>query len=245
MSAPLVLLHGWGLTPQVWNPLHAHLPPELAVYAPALPGHGEAAPAAGPELAAWSDALLPQLPDKCVLCGWSLGALLALDLARRYPERISRLVLIGASPCFVSQPDWPHGLDASTVGGFTRDFETAPDATLRRFIALQSLGDARRRAVLGGLNEALASPGEAQHGALGNGLRLLADVDLRETIRGLRQPALVLHGAADALMPISAARWLAERLPGSHLAVFDDCGHAPFLSRPLESAALIGTFARV
>lgn len=243
MSAPLVLLHGWGLTPRVWAPLRERFSASLSVHAPPLPGHGEAAPA-GPGLAAWSEALLTQLPDDCVLCGWSLGALLALELARRHPERISRLVLVGASPCFVAQPDWPQGLDAATVGGFTRDFAADPATTLRRFVALQSVGDARRRVVHGGLVEAIAYADEAQRPPLSDGLHLLAEVDLRDAVATLRQPALVLHGAGDALMPLDAARWLAEHLPNAHLAVFDDCGHAPFLSLPAESAALIEAFTR-
>jgi pimeloyl-[acyl-carrier protein] methyl ester esterase len=40
-------------------------------------------------------------------------------------------------------------------------------------------------------------------------------------------------------MPLAGAEWLAGQLPQGRLTVFDDCGHAPFLSRPAECAALI------
>lgn len=243
MSLPLVLLHGWGLTPRVWDPLRAHLPPDRIVHAPTLPGHGEAAPAAC-DLRAWSDALLSKLPERCVLCGWSLGAMLAMDLAHRRPERVARLVLIGATPRFVADATWPHGLDAETVAGFMLDFAADAAGTLRRFVALQALGDARRRSVQGGLMDAVATPDGKSTRDFAGGLQLLAEADLRDTAAALPQRTLLLHGAGDALMPLAAARWLQDTLSTAELTVFDDCGHAPHLSRAPDSAALIEAFAR-
>lgn len=238
MSAPLVLLHGWGLTPAVWQPLVERLPAELRIHAPVLPGHGRAAPA-GARLADWSDALRDQLPAGAVVCGWSLGALVALDLARRHPDKVCRLMLIGATPRFVASADaeWPHGLDAATVAGFVTGFAADPAATLRRFVALQALGDANRRAVASGLGNALAVEDDTSGRA--SGLSILADTDLRDDVAAIRQPAWLLHGGHDALMPVAAARWLATRLPEARLTIFDDCGHAPFLSRPDDCAALV------
>lgn len=245
MSTPcLVLLHGWGLGPRVWTGLREALPPDLAVLAPELPGHGATPRAPGTDIAAWSDALLPTLPERTVLCGWSLGGLIALDLAHRYPAKVERLVLIGSSPCFVARTGegdaaWPHGLDADTVAGFIASFATDPATTLRRFIALQALGDARRRVVGAGLDTALAAVGGDRAKDLADGLRLLADTDLRPVVRDIRQPVHIIHGEGDALMPVAAARWLAEQCGHSQLTQFGDCGHAPFLSRPDDCAALI------
>jgi len=248
VSVPrIVLLHGWGLTPRVWSAVRAALPADLPVSALALPGHDADAPDAGSGLAAWSDALAPAIPENCLLCGWSLGGLVALDLARRHPTRVARLVLVDTSPCFVSstgEPPWPHGLDAATVEGFMDGFAHDPAATLRRFIALQAMGDARRRAVSGGLAEALATVAPARQAALAEGLRILADTDLRAGLPGVAQPVALAHGTGDALMPVAGARRLAETLPNATLTVYDDCGHAPLLSRPVEIAALVEAAAR-
>lgn len=243
MSAPpLVLLHGWGLDPRVWAGLREALPSRIRILAPALPGHGDALPAPAADLAAWSDALLPALPERAVLCGWSLGSLIALDLARRHPERVARLILIGATPCFVARDGetaWPHGLDAATVAAFNASFATDPAGTQRKFIALQSLGDAHRRAVAASLAAALADAGPDRAPGLSCGLELLANTDLRAVVPEVRQPTRLIHGAGDALMPLAAAQWLAQQLPDARLTRFDDCGHAPFLSRPQDCAALI------
>ena len=243
MSAlPLVLLHGWGLDPRVWSSLRAALPAGVTTLAPALPGHGDALPPPSADLAAWGDALLPALPERAVLCGWSLGSLIALDLARRHPERVARLILIGATPCFVARDGdtaWSYGLDAATVAAFNASFATDPAGTQKKFIALQSLGDARRRAVAADLAAALADAGPARAPGLSSGLELLADTDLRAVMPEIHQPTQLIHGTGDALMPLAAAQWLARQLPNARLTRFDDCGHAPFLSRPQECAALI------
>lgn len=234
----LVLLHGWAMTPAVWDGLRDALG-GIPVLTPSLPGHGSAA-AAGAGLAAWADAVAASIPDGAVLGGWSLGALLALEIARRHPDKASRLLLFGATPRFVAAPDWPHGLAAETVAAFRAGFATAPEATLKRFLALQCLGDARRKVVQSRLAATLA-PIAASSG-LADGLALLADTDLRGELEALGCPCLLVHGAQDALMPPGAADWLARSLPRARLHCLPDAGHAVFLSQPEACAALIRSF---
>ena len=187
--------------------------------------------------------LLAQLPDGAVLVGWSLCAQLALHLAAHIPAKVGRLVLIAATPRFVQAPDWPAALPEATLAGFRGDFDTAPDATQRRFTALQAMGDGRRRDVTAALNAALTPADDIHRAALATGLKLLADTDLRASIGSVRQPVRLIHGAEDRLMPAAAAEWLADALPDGRLSVFKDCGHAPLLSRPADCAALIAAFA--
>ncbi|WP_231874402.1 alpha/beta fold hydrolase [Azoarcus sp. KH32C] len=229
-----MLLHGWGLTPAVWRNFLPALPSGLDIRTPALPGHGCDAAPDSLDIADWADALAPTLPDGAVVCGWSLGGMIAMNLARRRPEKVSRLILIGTSPRFIADPqqDWPHGLAATTVREFIDNFEAAPEATLKRFIALQTLGDAHRRPVGSALTEALTGIETNSLPHLARGLRLLAASDQRAIASGIRQPVTLIHGAADALMPIGAAHWLANAFPSARLTVLDSCGHAPFLSRP-------------
>ena len=236
MSA-LVLLHGWGLSHRVWTPLLAALP-GLAVLTPDLPGHGDA-PRAGPQLADWSDAVAVGLPKGCTLAGWSLGALLALDIARRHPDKVARLILTGASPRFTATDDWPCALSADTLRDFRAGFGADPDATQRRFVALQALGDHARRNVTQTLTAALTPADTAHREALADGLALLADTDLRPILPAIAQPVRLLHGARDALMPVAAAEHLADALPHARLSIFADSGHAPFLSRPDDFATLV------
>jgi pimeloyl-[acyl-carrier protein] methyl ester esterase len=240
---PLLFLHGWAMTPAVWQPLIAALGESVhaaAIHLPALPGHGADAASPGEDsLAAWVEALAPALPASAVLVGWSLGALLALELARIRPARVARLILIGATARFVAAPGWAHGLDAATVEAFIDGYARHPTATLRRFLALQTLGDAARRQLLPLLDAACLPHSGPPRPALADGLRILAAADLRPGLATIPQPVHLIHGDGDAVMPPAAARGLADALPHARLTILENRGHAPLLSSPAECAALI------
>jgi 2-succinyl-6-hydroxy-2,4-cyclohexadiene-1-carboxylate synthase len=94
----LVLLHGFTQTGRSWAPLVTELQGRYRCFAPDLPGHGYASerrPATFDAVAAYLAALTP---ERFVLCGYSMGGRLALDFAVRHPERVERLVVIGATP---------------------------------------------------------------------------------------------------------------------------------------------------
>lgn len=241
MTLALTLIHGWGSSPRVWDRLREHLPAAREVRTAALPGHGGGRLERA-SLDAWAEVLLDALPQSTALCGWSLGALVAMQLALRAPARFGRLILIGASPCFVRRADWPCALGAEEVDEFMRAFDAEPASLQKRFRALQSLGDARRREVLQALADAGAPLAGPTHRTMAAGLQILRDSDLRPQLARLAQPVRLLHGACDALMPAEAAVALADLLPDGRLSVFDDCAHAPQLSRPRDCAALIESF---
>ncbi len=232
MNAPVVLLHGWGLTPQVWAPLQAELGTET--FAPEiLADEGSL-----DELAM---SLLYAIPAGSVLVGWSLGAMLAMALAARAPQHISRLVLFAATPSFVKRKDWQHGLDAETTLAFRENFRKDPQRTLERFIALQALGDNERASVSAALRSSIASH-EKHASALAHGLRLLEQTDLRGTLPAVSLRCLLIHGEQDALMPVAATQWLAHRWSSSETFILPGVGHAAFLSQPAAVAARIGQF---
>jgi pimeloyl-[acyl-carrier protein] methyl ester esterase len=245
-KTPLLFLHGWAMTPAVWQPLLAALGTDaFDARVPALPGHVDDGSKtnmdADATLADWVETLAPVLPPKTTVIGWSLGAQLALELARTRPDRVERLILFAATPRFVATTDWPHGLDAATVTAFIEGYAGQPAATRRRFFALQTLGDAARRQLLPQIEAASIPHAGAGHSlpALAAGLKILADSDLRPGLAAIEQPVHLIHGDGDALMPLAAARWLAAALPRARLTVLENCGHAPLLSRPADCAALI------
>ena len=74
------------------------------------------------------------------------------------------------------------------------------------------------------------------------GLRMLLNTDLRQEMRKVKQPALLLHGQKDGLVPVTAALWLKQHLARARLEVFEDCAHAPFLSRGGKFVKLVSEF---
>ena len=115
----LVLLHGWGTEPRVWDELHAALARRFRVIAVDLPGHGRSGwhpRATTPAAQAWRvhETLAP-LTTRYSLLGWSLGGQFALDLAAAMPGAIERLVLVATTPKFLAARGWRHGLKAAAL----------------------------------------------------------------------------------------------------------------------------------
>jgi pimeloyl-[acyl-carrier protein] methyl ester esterase len=236
----LVLWHGWGMHPAAWDGLTAQF--KIQTQAQALPGYAGSAVPATYTMDALVDALLADVSTPITLCGWSLGALLALHAAQRQPDKIARLILIGATPSFLQRADWAHGMTPAALTEFADAVETDAKTALKRFIALFNQNDVNARSIGRELARALATAELPPAAVLAAGLALLRDTDLRALAPRIGQPTLLLHGAHDPLMPLAAAQWLAAALPQARLAVLPDAAHAPFLSDPARCAALMADF---
>lgn len=234
MSGKLVLLHGWGTHPVIWEPLLEFFPGARAL---ALPGYAGSEPAH--DLQAMAQKLAAELEAGSVLVGWSQGGQLAVRLVLDFPEKVSALVLIAATPCFVERDDWPHGIAAEVFGQFAASLAEDYAGTLRRFLSLQAQGSSDMREVLAGLRRKLLDQPGPQAGTLEAGLDILQTADLRADMKSLALPLTLIHGVGDRLAPVAAARWLAQALPGARLHEIEGAAHAPFLSHPREVAQII------
>jgi len=233
----VVLLHGWGISAGVWEGLAARLAPRFRVHAPDLPGYGSA-PACKPyTLERIADTVARTAPRRCNVVGWSLGGEVALAWARRAPYQVQRLVLIATTPCFTSRLGWSCGTAPALLDEFGHSLAADGAGTLARFVAGQAKGDARAQTFVGVLQRwsARRTPGSV----LAAGLAILAHADLRRELHSVRQPALVLHGARDRIVPPAAARRLAAALPNAQFSLLRACAHVPFLSQPARVARLL------
>ncbi|PKO89708.1 MAG: pimelyl-ACP methyl ester esterase [Betaproteobacteria bacterium HGW-Betaproteobacteria-12] len=231
--SPLVILPGWALGRA---PLAASAE-ALGGTIIDLPGYG-ATPACD-DFAATVDAIAEQLEPGATLAGWSLGALLALAVAARAPAKVGKLLLLAGTASFVQRNGWPEAMPPATLAEFASAIAADPATPLRHFVAGFNRGDARARAVTAELLRMAALP---PTDVLTSGLAWLRDVDLRAEAPRVTAPTLLVHGAADPLMPLAAGQALASLIPGARLSVLDDCAHAPFLSRPADFVAAVAPF---
>ncbi len=230
----VVFLHGWGTHPVIWSPLLEYLPGARAL---PLPGYAESEAAFG--LEAIAARVAAQLEAGTALVGWSLGGQVAVRLALDFPEKVSSLTLIAATPCFVNRPDWPHGVASEVFDQFASNLAEDYAGTIRRFLSLQVQGTSEMRGVLSELRRRLLDQPRPAGGVLEAGLEILQRTDLRPEINKLAMPLALIHGTSDKLAPVSAARWLAAALPGAQLHEIEGAGHAPFLSHARQVAAMI------
>lgn len=249
-GSPIVLLHGWASHPQVFRGLARALEKKFRVHVLPLPGYDNTAPCTPDTLEHIADALAAAAPKRCTVVGWSLGAQVALTWAQRAPQQVNRLALIAATPCFIqrsenknaSQNAWPHAVSVNVMRQFTAQIQRDCPSVLRRFVALQSQGDAHAVSVAHKLRTALfANPLPAQ-AVLESGLNILRTSDLRASLPSIQQPALVIHGENDAVTPCAAGRALSALLPRAEFQAVAGAGHAPFLSDPDGIALRIQSF---
>ena len=240
----LVLLHGWGMNAAVWGESATELAQYFRLHCVDLPGHGGSSACAPCTLDELADLLAAALPRRVAVCGWSFGGQVALNWALRKPDQVGRLVLLAATPRFVRGVGWDCGIDAAVLDDFARGLDHDYHATLQRFTALQARGDAHPRGVLRRLREHMLARGEPDVEALGAGLRLLKETDLRDRLIQIMQPALILHGERDTLVPLAAGEYLRRALPHAVLEVFAGTAHAPFIAQPQRTARRIVEFCR-
>jgi pimeloyl-[acyl-carrier protein] methyl ester esterase len=236
---PLVLLHGWAMHSGLFAPLLPRLAETFRMHRVDLPGHGYSAAVVPYSLATITAAVtdaVSRLPDAAAapltVLGWSLGGVIAMHWARAEPERLGRLILTAATPCFVARPDWPHAMSMATLRRFGDELAVSYRRTLQRFVALQVQGSEHARAVLAQLRTELFARGEPSPVALRDALELLASTDLRASVGAIRQPAIVISGGRDTLTPPGAGEWLARTLPHASFRLIPGAAHAPFLSHP-------------
>ena len=98
----LVLLHGWGLNAEVWQSIIPRFSAHYRLHLVDLPGYGRSQHFGALTLEQMAAQLLPALPPQAIVVGWSLGGLVATQLALSAPEKLAALITVASSPCFLS-----------------------------------------------------------------------------------------------------------------------------------------------
>ncbi|RKZ33738.1 MAG: pimeloyl-[acyl-carrier protein] methyl ester esterase, partial [Gammaproteobacteria bacterium] len=107
-----VAIHGWGLSSSVWQGFPGSRLFPGGCQSRSLPGYdGVEAPVQEQSVTDWARRMVSGASEPPAMwIGWSLGGLVAMEVARQYPERVSALTLMASTPRFQRHPDWPNGL---------------------------------------------------------------------------------------------------------------------------------------
>lgn len=239
----LVLVHGWGLHGGVWDEVAESLARHSRVTVVDLPGHGRSpALADGFTLQGVAAQLAATLVEPAWWVGWSLGGMIATQLAHDYPAQCLGLSLVASNPRFVRAQDWPHAQPAAVLEKFAESLVQDYRATVQRFVAVQALTSPHAKEEMRRLRASIFAHGEPDPTALVGGLAILADADLRETVRQLACPVQMIMGTHDTLAPAEAGQQLSADAPGLVLHVIDGAGHCPFMSHREQFIDLLKRF---
>lgn len=210
---PLVLFHGWGFDSRIWDAILPMMH-RYEVYCVDLPGFG-LTPFMDWET--FQTQVLQQLPLTFALAGWSLGGMVATRFALEAPRRVSHLLNIASSPCFVADADWP-GVPKATLLMFCNRLHHDPETLLNEFRALQSPGDARQLFI------------SATSDGLKAGLDWLLGWDFRPDLHRIQVPVMYCFGRLDAIVPIKTMAVMQASYPHFQYMMISKAAHALFLS---------------
>ncbi|MDG1471444.1 MAG: alpha/beta fold hydrolase [Ascidiaceihabitans sp.] len=221
MPEPIVFLPGMMCDARLFGPQIAELSAEFSVtVAPVTQGERIEEIASG---------LLDQLPARFALAGLSMGGIVAMELLRRAPDRITRLALMDTNP-LAETPQVAAAREPQIIGARTgRLFEVMRDEMKPNYLAPGS----HRGAVLELVMDMAEALGPDVFVRQSRALQRRRDQ--QGTLRKCKVPTLVLCGAHDALCPIKRHTFMAELIPYAQLKVIETAGHLPTLEAPEET----------
>lgn len=240
----IVLIHGWAMHSGVWRDFATELSKNYKVTCIDLPGHGYSQNLEPFELEKISDEVVNELKEnKCCWLGWSLGSLVVLDISRRYPDKVSSLILLAGSPKFISSPDeqW-SGISADVLNAFAESLNKDCKTTLLRFLSLQLSQLPNTKTLLKQIKTAVFEYPVPDSPTLLGGLNILKQTDLRAGLARLTIPVSCILGEKDTLVSVTIAEKMQALLPTMNTNIIKGAGHVPFLSHPQQVLEIISEF---
>jgi len=228
---------------RLWEPVLARMGGRVRALTYDMRGHGLSdspalEPAAPWTISTLADDLLALTEhlkiDRFLLCGASVGGLVAQEVAIRAPQRLRGVVLSNTAGRIASAEVWEARMAAVRAGGMA----AVVDATMERWFSPTFRASWER--VAPWYHTVVRTPPEAFLGVAG----ALRDADLADVVAGIRVPALVIAGGLDGSTPPDQVRGLADRIPDGRLEVIPGVGHLPCVEDPDTMAVLLVDFLR-
>jgi pimeloyl-[acyl-carrier protein] methyl ester esterase len=217
-----------------------------------LPGHGGTEKWDKPNLEAPTKEVLTHLlssksagssHDEVTGIGWSLGAQVLLTSAIENKIKYNGLILIGATPCFVKKDEFPWAQPMPIVKKMIKDMKKKPHETIKRFYQLNfTENEIGTKIAKRFINQYTHNETNFKYNEINTGLETLSKVDLRHQLDLLNIPVLIIHGRMDQICPVGVSHYLHEKIKSSQLKIFQNAGHAPFLTEPAKFNKLLVNF---
>jgi pimeloyl-ACP methyl ester carboxylesterase len=218
MAEPVVFLPGMMCDARVFAPQLAALSRERAV---------QVAPITGADsVEKIADQIVFHAPPKFALVGLSMGGIVAMEVIRRVPLRVTRLALLDTTP-------------------FS---ETPAQAAAREPQIARARAGRVAEVMAEDMKPEYLAPGPGRAGVLKTVMAMAQDLgpevyvrqsralqrrpDQQRTLRAVRAPTLILCGRHDGLTPVRRHELMASLIPGATLEVLEDAGHIPTLEAP-------------
>lgn len=182
--------------------------------------------------------VLSAAPAKFALAGLSMGGIVAMEVLRRAPERVTRVALMDTN-CLAETPQIAAAREPQIIKARSGRLEDVMrDEMKPAYLA----PGARRIEVLNLVMEMALGLGAEVFVRQSRALQRRRDH--QSTLRKIRQPALVLCGEHDALCPVKRHQFMAELIPFAELSIIPDAGHLPTLEQPEATSQALRAWMR-
>lgn len=175
-----------------------------------------------------ASAALTQAPDeRFALAGLSMGGYVALEIMRQASVRILALALLDTT----ARPDTPQATEGrrSLMQLAETNFPAVTDTLLPRLVHSSRLND---NSIIEAIRAMANSVGKEAF--IRQQRAMIGRIDSRPFLHHIKCPTLVLCGREDAITPIDAHQEMVIGIPGSSLAIIEECGHLSTLGQPQQ-----------
>jgi 3-oxoadipate enol-lactonase len=229
-SRVMLLLHGLGVNSRSWLlQIPAFTGAGYRILAPDLPGFGQSCKtrfSSIPQIASEVETLLQssQVTD-AIVCGISMGGILALQLTLDHPDMVNRLILVNSmAKLSIGNPLlWPYFLWRYLLVQ-TRGLEDQAEVVANRLFP-QPEDSLYRQA-------AMESIMEADLESYKSAMKSIARFNVQKRLPEIQCPTLVITGENDTTIPAKYQRRMAERIPDASHIVIKNAGHAVTIDQP-------------
>lgn len=220
----LVLLHSLNLSAESWNKVFEPMTQNYTVYALDMLGHGDSdKPPKNYLIEDYTQsviAFMGQLKmDKAIVCGNSVGALIALEMAASHPERVEELTLVGCP----ARDAWER-MERLTLSALGFDTQGNPQPISMADLALSFAHPTPE--LLDWFNQQRTRAGQW----VKKTMIAISLYDVFPRLSFVQCSTLILFGTQDILR--EKEKVLLERIKGSRGALIEDAGHVPQVEKP-------------